>query len=100
MVLSYAGDQDVGKTVVVVIPNRDSHPVHLHVKTGAAGNVGESAVAVIAVESKGGPLAPVPRPINAIHQQDVLPPIAVIVQEGAPRTQSFRQEFSTVGAAV
>ena len=40
------------------------------------------------------------RPVHAVNQQDVLPAIAVIVQEGATGAQSFGQQFASIGAAV
>ena len=49
-VLADAGDQNVGKAVVVVISDRDAHAVHFDVEPGAAGHVGECAVAIVAIE--------------------------------------------------
>src|SRR5687767_3946897 len=40
------------------------------------------------------------RPIGAVDQQDVLPPIPVVVEKGAARAKRFRQELAAVGAVV
>ena len=49
-VLADAGDEDVGKAVVVVVADGDAHAVHLDVEAGAAGDIGERAVAIVAIE--------------------------------------------------
>src|SRR5580704_815957 len=40
------------------------------------------------------------RPVHSVHQQNVLPSIAVVVEEGAARAEGFGQQFAAVGAAV
>ena len=82
-VLADAGDENVGKAVVVVIADGDAHAVHFNVETGAMGDVGEGAVAIIAIEAECGALAFVPRPVHAIDQQDVLPAVGVVIEERA-----------------
>src|SRR5688572_12514979 len=41
-----------------------------------------------------------PRPVGAVDQQDVLPAITVVVEEGAPRAKRLRQQLAPVGAVV
>src|SRR5689334_117559 len=41
-----------------------------------------------------------PRPVGAVDQQDVLPAITVVVEEGAPRAKRFRQQLAPVGTVV
>ena len=55
-VLPDGGDQDIGKAVVVVVADGHAHAVHFDGKSGALGDVGEGAVAVVAVEPHGGAL--------------------------------------------
>ena len=41
-----------------------------------------------------------PGPVHAADQEDVLPAIVVVVQEGAAAAQRFREQAASVGAAV
>ena len=99
-VLAHASDENVGKTVVVVIANRDAHAIHFDIESGARRHVGESSVAVVVVEAQRGAALLVARPVRAIDQQNVLPAVAIVIEEGAAGAQSFGQEFSAEGAAV
>ena len=53
-ILPDASDENVGKSVVVVIADGDAHAVKFDVEAGGAGNVGESAVAIVFVELQSG----------------------------------------------
>ena len=64
------------------------------------GHVGKGAVTVVAVKPKGRCLALVTRPVHAIDKQDVLPSVAVIVEESAARAERFRKKFASIGATV
>ena len=50
-VLSDRGHQDIGKAVVVVVADCDSHAIHFDGQAGALRHVGECAVAVVAIEA-------------------------------------------------
>ncbi len=39
-------------------------------------------------------------PVHAVDQQDVLPAVAIVIEEGAAGAQRFRQELAAEGAAV
>ena len=93
-VLSDAGDQNVREAVVVVIANRDAHAVHFDIETGAGRHVGECAIAIVVIEVQRGAALLVARPVGAVDQQNVLPAIAIVVQERAPGTEGFGQEFA------
>src|SRR5882762_118846 len=86
-VLADASNKDVRITVVVVISDRNPHAVHLHLKTSAARDVGKRAVAVVAIELQraglGFTVALVSGPIRPVHQKNVLPAVAVVVEECA-----------------
>ena len=82
-VLADAGDENVRKAVVVVIADGDAHAVHFNVETGAMGDVGESAVAIVAIEAQCGALALVLRPVHAVDQQDVQPAVRVVIEKRA-----------------
>jgi len=98
--LAYAGDEDVGKTIIVVIADGYSHAVELEVEASGARYVGEGAVAIIAVEAESDSLAFVTGPVHAVEKKDVLPAVVVVVEEGAARAERFREQFAAVGATV
>ena len=49
---------------------------------------------------QGRALAEVSGPIHAVDQQDVLPPVPVVVEKGAAGTQSFGEQLAAIGAVV
>ena len=99
-VLADAGDEDVGKAVVVVVADGHAHAVEFDIETGAGGYVGEGAVAVVAVEPKRGAGFLVSGPVGTIDQKNVLPAVAIVVEKGAAGAESFGQELSAEGSAV
>ena len=98
--LPHASDENVGETIIIVIADGHAHAVDLDVEAGASRHVRKRAVAVVPVEPQRGSLALVSGPVHAVHQQDVLPAIAVIIKERAARAQSLRQQLAAIGAAV
>ena len=92
--------RDVGKAVVVEVADGDAHAVELDVEAGGARDVGERAVAVVAVEAQRRSLPLVPGPVHAVDEQDVLPAVAVVVEERAARAERLGQELAAVRAAV
>ena len=99
-VLPDRGDQQVGKAVVVVVADGHAHAVHFHRQAGALGDVGEGAVAVVAVEPHGGALAAMAGPVHAVDQQNIQPAIGIVIEEGAARAHGFRQILGAECAAV
>ena len=89
MSLADAGDENVGETVVVVIADGHAHSVKLDVESCAARYVRECAVAIVAVEAKSRTLALVTGPVHSIDQKNVLPAVAVVVEERAAGAQRF-----------
>jgi hypothetical protein len=98
--LPHAGDEQVWKPIVVEISGGHAHAVHLHIQSGAAGDIGERAVAVIAIEPKRAAPAFVAGPVHPIDEQDVLPAIVIVIEKRAAGAQSFRQEFGAERAAI
>ena len=39
-------------------------------------------------------------PVGTVDQQDVLPAVAIVVEKGASRAESFRQKLATESAAI
>ena len=99
-VLPVAGDVKVGKAVVVVIAHRDPDAVHLEIESGGARCVHERPVAVVPVKLHRRALLLAPRPVRSVYQQDIQPAVIVIIEEGASRTQRFRQVLLPEGAAI
>src|SRR5438477_10209454 len=89
MALADAGDENIGETVVVVIADGHAHSVELDVESCGAGDIGKGSVAIVAVEAKSGTLALVTGPVHSIDQKNVLPAVAVVVEERAAGAQRF-----------
>ncbi len=99
-VLSHARDQDVREAVVVVVADRHAHAVHFDIEPRARSHIGEGAIAVVVIEPKSGALFLVARPVGAVDQQNVLPAVAIVVEESAAGPESFGQELAAEGSAV
>src|SRR5579872_3234547 len=100
MILADASDQNVGKAVVVVIPNGNAHAIEFHIESSARRHIGESAVPVVVVEAKRGAILFMAGPIGAVDQEDVLPTIAIVIQKSAAGPKGFRQILAAEGSAV
>ena len=64
------------------------------------GDVGESSVAIVAIEPQCVCLPLVAGPIHAVDQQNVLPAVVVVVEESAAGAECFRKKLAAVSAAV
>src|ERR1700728_1952540 len=64
------------------------------------GDIGEGSIAIIVIEAQRGPGFLVAWPVAAVDQQNVLPPIAIVVEKGAARAQSFGEKFPAEGSAI
>src|SRR5205814_10183567 len=84
-VLPDAGDQDVGKAVVVIVSDRHAHAVHLDIQPGFTGDVGEGSITVVAIQGQRASPAFVGRPVHSVDEQNVLPAIAIEVEKGTTR---------------
>jgi hypothetical protein len=74
-----------GKAVVIEVGNRHAHAVHFHRQPGALGDIGERAVAIVAIQLQVESPALVLRPVHAVHQQNIQPSIAVVIEKRAAR---------------
>ena len=72
----------------------------LDVETGSTRDIRERAVAIVAIQAQGRALLRVPGPVHAIDEQDVLPAVAVVVEEGAAGTKGLGQQRAPIGAVV
>ena len=99
-VLAHACDQNVGKSIVVIIADSNTHAVHFHIKSGAGGNIGEAAVSVVVIKPERRATLLVAGPIHSVDQKNVLPAIAVIVEKSTTGTQSLGQKLSSKRPAV
>jgi hypothetical protein len=100
MVLTNAGDQNVGIAVIVVISDCNSHAIHFNIQASAASYVRKCSVTIITVKLECASLALVPGPIHSVDEKNVLPAVGVIVEESAARTQRLREKLAAVGTIV
>src|SRR6266446_3803237 len=98
--LADGGDENIGETIIVVIADGDAHSVKLDVEAGAAGHVGECAIAIVAVEPKSGALTLVAGPVRAVDQKNVLPAVTVVVEERAAGAQGLWEQLAAISTAV
>src|SRR5579884_4443373 len=91
----HAGDVEILVPVVIVVPDGHAHSVHhAFIQAGLMGDIREGAVMVVMVEGKPG--TPNDRPAgegSIVQKQDVLPAIAIVVEEGAAGTHGLDQVF-------
>ncbi|MFM1942443.1 MAG: hypothetical protein RI897_1425 [Verrucomicrobiota bacterium] len=95
------GDEDVGESVVIVVPGGDAHAVAGEVEAGVGSGVGEVALAVVEVEVVGGcgcGRVGLPGPEVSIDEEEVLQAIVVVIEGGNAAAHGFGQEFIAVGA--
>src|SRR5207253_9466769 len=74
-------------------PTRRSSDL-LDVKPRAFGDIGKSAVAIVAVETQGRAPALVAGPVHAIDEQNVLPAVGVVIQKRATRAERLRKQLA------
>ncbi len=98
--LADAGDENVWEAVVVVVGDGDAHAVEFNVEAGGFGDVGECAVAIVAIELERGTLSLVAGPVHGIDEEDVWPAVGVVIKEGAAGAKSFGEKLAAVGTAV
>ncbi len=99
MIAAKCSNINVFAPIVVVIGNADADAVNINIESAAFGDVGESAVVIIAIESGGG-MAAFWNQIFAIDDQNVEPAIAIGVEERAAGTHGFGQPFFPAATGV
>src|SRR2546422_3934375 len=100
MIRTQGADVDIHEPVVIVVSDGAAHAVHLHCQSGFAGDIGKGAVLVVAIQSRIGWFAFMPGPIHAVDEQDVLPAVVVVIEEGAARSNGFREILFPESAIV
>ena len=95
-----ASDENVWKSIVVVVADSDTHAVHLDIETRASRHIRKRAVAVVPVEPESGSPAFVSEPVHAVDEKDVLPAIAIVIEESATGAQGFWKQLTAIAAAV
>ena len=99
-VLAHGGNQDIGEAIVIEIGDSHAHAVHFHRQAGTFGDVAEGSVAIVAIELERAALALVAGPVHAVHQQNIQPAVAVVVQKCAAGTHGLGQILGSERAAV
>src|ERR1700726_4940306 len=90
-VLPDTGDQDVGKSIVVVVADGDTHPIHLNCESSSLGDIRERPVAVVTIQPRRGALLFVAGPIHSIDKEYVQPAVAVVIEKSASGPQRLGQ---------
>src|SRR5215471_7752878 len=85
---------------MVVISDRDAQPVHFNGETSSFCNVGKRSVVIVAkqLQRRSPPL--LTRPILAVRKEQVLPAIAIVVDECNPWPQRLGQILFAEGSGV
>ena len=91
---------EIGAAVVVVVGGGSAQRVQLDAESRRRRHVGERAVAVVAIERETRFWACVPRPVRRVEEQDVLPAVAVGIEEQAAGPEGFGQVFAAERAVV
>src|SRR3989442_9463969 len=87
-------------TIVVVVPCRHTHSIHFKIKTGSTGYIGESSIAIVAIELERAAVALVAGPIRSVDEENVLPSVGIVIQKCTAWTECFRKKLSAISAAV
>jgi len=83
----HAGDENVRKSVVVVVADSHTHAVHLEIQARAPRHIRKRAVAIVPVEPESGALALMSGPVRSVDEKNVLPAIAIVIEKCATGTQ-------------
>src|SRR3989442_11947971 len=87
-------------TIVVVVPCRHTNAIHFNIKAGSTGYIGESSIAIVAIELERAAVALVAGPIRSVDEENVLPSVGVVIQKCTAWTECFRKKLSAISAAV
>jgi|SRR5580658_85799 hypothetical protein len=99
-VFSVVGDVEIFPAVVVVIPDANALAPAGVSETGFLRNVGEGAVVIVVVQMAGGCLCG-KRRVEAcpVDDENIWPPIVVVIEDGDTRSRGFNDVFLRVHAA-
>src|SRR5438105_15308201 len=86
--------------IVVVVAGRHTHSIHFNIKTGSTGYIGESSIAIVAIELERAAVALVAGPIRSVYEETVLPSVGVVIKEGTACAACFGKQLSAISAAI
>src|SRR5258707_903392 len=95
-----ASDENVRKSIVVVVADSHTHTVHFDLEARASRHICERAVAVVPVEPQRGSLALVSGPVHAVDEKNGLPAIAIVIEKCTNGTPRLREELGRLPAAA
>src|SRR5271156_3915954 len=93
MVGANRSDKYVVFSVVVVITDGATHTVHLHRQARFPGAIREGAVSVVVVKRGIRLRRAVPRPIHRVDEENILPPIIVVIENTHAAAGRFGKVF-------
>src|ERR1700733_6680700 len=85
--------------IVVIIRNADTDAIDIDIESAAFGDIGESAVVIIAIK-RGRSVAAFGNQIFAVYEKDVEPAVAIGIEKRAAGAHGFRQPFFAGAAGV
>src|SRR5689334_15258481 len=96
-------DKDICETVVIVIANRNTHPVEIGLQARLSGNVLELSASIIAIQCqrwRRSLFALPPGPIRAADKEQILVAISIVIEKSDTAAHRFRQKFLSLRAIV
>src|SRR4029077_18111886 len=63
-------------------------------------HVSEAAVVIVVIKPRRGVFLPVARPVRSVHEENIRPPVVVIIDECNARAHRLRQELSSERSVV
>src|SRR5436309_1895960 len=89
------GDKQIVPAVIVIVSDTDALAPASVRDSGAGGDIGESPIAVVLVESADGRLSRRPTRFKArpVDEKDVEPAVIVIINKSATASGGFEQEL-------
>src|ERR1700719_3150200 len=100
MALTECGDEYIVVSVVVIVADCDAQSEHRNSESGFLGHVGECAIVVVVIELGSRLRAGTSGPTFAVNEQNVWPPVIVIIDESASGPHGLRQIFFTESAII
>ncbi len=82
-------DEKIVVAVVIVITYCDAQTEHGNVEPGFVSHICKSAVVIVVIELQGGCRTGVAGPVFSVDEHDVLPAVAIVINERTTGAQGF-----------
>src|ERR1700730_7950212 len=91
---------NIGIAIIVIVPDRAPHPIHFDREPRSARHLRKRAIVIVVMQRRKRFAILMLRPIPGVHEQNVLPPVIVVVQKTDSTAHRFRQILFSKGSAV